>query len=58
VKRYKDQQSFATDPIVDEKEWNNLQDVMQAAGELKQRADHKKLVDNSYAQKAIDSIKK
>jgi NitT/TauT family transport system substrate-binding protein len=58
VKRYKDQQSFATDPIVDEKEWNNLQDVMEAAGELKQRADHKKLVDNTFAQKAIEAVKK
>jgi NitT/TauT family transport system substrate-binding protein len=58
VKRYKDQQSFATDPIVDEKEWNNLQDVMEAAGELKQRADHKKLVDNTFAQKAIEVVKK
>lgn len=58
VKRYKEQQSFATDPIVDEKEWNNLQDVMQSAGELKQRADYKTLVDNSFAAKAIESVKK
>ncbi|MEF3302949.1 ABC transporter substrate-binding protein [Paenibacillus sp. GYB003] len=58
VKRYKDQQSFAADPIVDENEWNNLQDVMEAAGELKQRADYKKLVDNTFAQKAIDAAKK
>ncbi|MBD2861130.1 ABC transporter substrate-binding protein [Paenibacillus oceani] len=58
VKRYKEQQSFATDPIVDEKEWNNLQDVMQSAGELKQRADYKTLVDNSFASKAIESAKK
>ncbi|WP_245954463.1 ABC transporter substrate-binding protein [Paenibacillus flagellatus] len=57
VKRYKDQQSFATDPIVDEQEWNNLQDVMQAAGELKQRADYKALVDTSYARKAIEAAK-
>jgi NitT/TauT family transport system substrate-binding protein len=58
VKRYKEQQSFATDPIVDEKEWNNLQDVMQSAGELKQRADYKALVDNSFAAMAIESAKK
>lgn len=58
VKRYKDQSSFATDPIVDEQEWNNLQDVMSAAGELKQRADYKKLVDTKFAQKAIDTVKK
>ncbi|MDF2661057.1 MAG: hypothetical protein K0Q94_3848 [Paenibacillus sp.] len=58
VKRYKEQQSFATDPIVDEKEWNNLQDVMQSAGELKQRADYKALVDNTFAAMAIESAKK
>lgn len=58
VKRYKEQGSFATDPIVDEQEWNNLQDVMQAAGELKARADHKALVDNKFAQKAIETVKR
>jgi NitT/TauT family transport system substrate-binding protein len=58
VKRYKDQASFATDPIVDEQEWKNLQEVMKAAGELKQEADYKKLVNTKFAQKAIDSVKK
>jgi NitT/TauT family transport system substrate-binding protein len=58
VKRYKEQGSFATDPIVDEQEWNNLQDVMQSAGELKQRSEYKKLVDTKFAQKAIDTVKK
>jgi NitT/TauT family transport system substrate-binding protein len=56
VKRYKDQGSFAEDPIVDEDEWNHLQDVMQEAGELKQRAAHQDLVDNSFAQKAIEKL--
>lgn len=56
VKRYKEQESFATDPIIDEAEWNRLQDVMEMAGELKQRADYSKLVDNSYAEKAIGTI--
>lgn len=58
VKRYKDQQSYAADPIVDETEWNHLQDIMQEAGELKERADFKTLVDNSFAQKAMDAVKK
>ncbi|WP_423227517.1 ABC transporter substrate-binding protein [Paenibacillus filicis] len=57
VKRYKDQGSFAADGIVDTTEWNNLQDVMEAAGELKQRADHAKLVDNHFAEKAKSSVK-
>jgi NitT/TauT family transport system substrate-binding protein len=57
VKRYKDQGSFATDGIVDEAEWNNLQNVMEAAGELKVRADYKTLVNNSFAEKAKLIIK-
>lgn len=52
INRYKSQGSFATDPIIDEQEWNNLQDVIESAGELKQRVDHVTLVDNSFAEKA------
>lgn len=57
VKRYKDQGSFATDPIIDSTEWANLQDIMMQAGELKEAADFKKLVDNSYAEQAIKEVK-
>ncbi len=52
VKRYLEQGSYATDPILDEAEWNNLQAIMETAGELKQRADYSKLVDTSFAEKA------
>ncbi|OOC60979.1 ABC transporter substrate-binding protein [Paenibacillus ihbetae] len=52
VKRYKEQGSFATDPIVDEAEWNNLLDVMEQAGELKERVAPDKIVNNSFAEKA------
>ncbi|MNP50326.1 hypothetical protein D3C76_1445860 [compost metagenome] len=52
VKRYKDQGSFATDPVIDEAEWKNLQDVMEAAGELKARVPLTELVNNSFAEKA------
>lgn len=54
VKRYKEQGSYAVDPIIDEEEWNNLQDVMEAAGELANRVELKDLVDNSFAEKAIE----
>ncbi|MCD1257338.1 ABC transporter substrate-binding protein [Paenibacillus athensensis] len=53
VKRYKEQSSYAADPIVDEAEWNNLLDVMTQAGELKQPAAWSVLVDNSFARKAL-----
>ncbi|WP_058304400.1 ABC transporter substrate-binding protein [Gorillibacterium timonense] len=57
VKRYKEQGSYALNPVIDEAEWNNLQDVMEQAGELKAHADYKKLVDNTYAEKAIETGK-
>lgn len=52
VKRYLEQGSYATDPILDEAEWNQLQDIMDEAGELKQRADYAKLVNTTFAKAA------
>ncbi|MBW3114817.1 ABC transporter substrate-binding protein [Bacillus sp. MCCB 382] len=52
VDRYKSQGSYATDPILDEEEWNNLQTIMDEAGELPQTVDHKTLVNTSIAEKA------
>jgi NitT/TauT family transport system substrate-binding protein len=49
VERYKSQGSFATDPILDEEEWNNLQDIMDEAGELPAQIEHKTLVNTDIA---------
>jgi NitT/TauT family transport system substrate-binding protein len=49
VDRYKEQGSFATDPILDEEEWNNLQDIMKEAGELPQQVTHETLVNTEIA---------
>lgn len=54
VDRYKSQGSFAADPILDEEEWNNLQDIMNEAGELPQEVDHKTLVNTEIAEKVIN----
>lgn len=51
VERYKTQSSYAKDPILDEEEWNHLQDVMEKAGELPKRMDYHELVDTSFAKK-------
>ena len=51
VERYRAQESFAKDPILDEEEWNNLQDVMEEAGELPRRMDYQELVNTSFAEK-------
>ena len=53
VDRYKSQGSFATDPILDEEEWNNLQNIMNEAGELPQQVDHKTLVNTSIAERVV-----
>jgi NitT/TauT family transport system substrate-binding protein len=53
VDRYKNQGSFATDPILDEEEWNNLQNIMKEAGELPKQIDHKTLVNTDIAKKVI-----
>lgn len=51
VDRYKEQGSFATDPILDVEEWNNLQDIMNEAGELPEEVDHATLVNTEIAEK-------
>ncbi|MFG6119510.1 ABC transporter substrate-binding protein [Thalassobacillus sp. B23F22_16] len=53
VDRYKSQGSFATDPILDEEEWNNLKVIMEEAGELPEDVDHSTLVNTSIAEEII-----
>lgn len=57
IDRYKQQGSFASDPIVDEAEWNNLLDVIMSAGELEKRTEHHELVDTSFASQALKEVK-
>ena len=53
IDRYKGQGSFATDPILDVEEWNNLQNIMDEAGELPARIDHETLVNTKIAEQVI-----
>lgn len=54
VARYRDQGTYASDPVIDLEEWEHLLDVMEEAGELLQRAPHAELVDNRFAEQAMD----
>jgi NitT/TauT family transport system substrate-binding protein len=54
VKRYLEQGSYATDPILDEAEWKQLQEIMNAAGELKGPADYSTLVNTTFAKAALE----
>lgn len=54
VDRYKSQGSFATDPVLDQAEWENLQNIMNEAGELPKEVDHQTLVNTKIAEKIIN----
>ncbi|MGM8365150.1 ABC transporter substrate-binding protein [Virgibacillus sp. W0181] len=53
VERYKSQGSFSTDPILGEEEWNNLQQIMDEAGELPENAPYEELVNTKIAEEII-----
>ncbi len=53
VQRYKDIGAWNTDPVMSEEAFDRLQMVMEQAGELAQRADYAKVVNNTFAQKAV-----
>ncbi|WP_339059957.1 ABC transporter substrate-binding protein [Tepidibacillus marianensis] len=53
LERYRSQGSWATDPIIDETEYHNLEKVMENAGELKAKAPYEKIINTDFARKAI-----
>ena len=53
VERYRSQESFAKDPIIDEKEFDNLLKVMTEAGVLEYGAKYEELVNRSFADKVV-----
>lgn len=53
VTRYRDQESYAKDPIIDEDEFQNLLDVMTEAGVLEFEPAYKDLVNRSFADAVV-----
>ena len=49
VDRYKAQDSYATNPILDEEEWTNLKNIMKEAGELPADIAYETLVNTDFA---------
>ncbi|MBH8606811.1 ABC transporter substrate-binding protein [Thermoactinomyces sp. CICC 10521] len=49
IQRYKEQDSYAKNTIIDEEEYNRLLTVMSQAGELPAKIPYQKLVDTSFA---------
>lgn len=54
IDRYKSQGSFATDPILDQEEWENLQNIMDTAGELPQYVEYGTLVNTTIAEEVME----
>lgn len=53
--RYKNQDSFATDPILDQEEWDNLKNIMDEAGELPADVPYEDLVNTEIAEEVINN---
>ncbi len=53
VKSYKDIGAFAVTPVMTEDAFNRLQEVIEKAGELDKRAPFDKLINNTFAEKAV-----
>lgn len=54
IQRYKDIDAWNKTPVLTKESFEKLQDVMQEAGELEQRASYEDIVNNKYAEKAIN----
>ena len=57
IQNYKNIDAWNETPILKEESFNRLQEVMTSAGELTQKAPYEKIVNNSFAEKAIEEIK-
>ena len=53
IQRYKDIDAWNETPVLTEESFNKLQEVMEEAGELEQRANYNDVVNNKYAEEAI-----
>ena len=56
VQRYKDIDAWCDTPVMSKESFERLQDVMTEAGELIQKADFEKLIDNSFSKKIVKQM--
>ncbi len=57
VQSYMDIDAWSDTPVLKQESFNLLQTVMKEAGELEKEADYTKVVNNSFAEKAVETIK-
>lgn len=55
IERYKNQGSYAVDPILKEDDWQNLKDIMEEAGELPEDVPYEELVNTTIAEEVINN---
>jgi len=58
IDRYKAQDTWAQNPTMDSKAMDQLQKIIQTAGELEKPVDSEKLITRTFAEKSIETIKK
>lgn len=58
VRNYIDFDMWKSTPVMNKADFERLQDVMQNAGELQKRINFEDVVNNTYAEKVIDSLNK
>jgi len=56
IANYKRIEAYATTPMMSSEAFYRMQDIMELAGELNERAPFDSLVDNSFAQRAAQSV--
>lgn len=54
IQRYKDIDAWNKTPVLTKESFEKLQDVMQEAGELETRANYEDIINNKYAEKAVN----
>ena len=57
VRNYIEFDAWMSTPVMSEQSFKNLQDMMEAAGELDKRINFADVVDNTYAQKVMENFK-
>ncbi|MGI6404289.1 MAG: ABC transporter substrate-binding protein [Oscillospiraceae bacterium] len=57
IARYKEIDAYCSVPMMTEESFDRLQMVMETAGELSQKASYTDIVDNSFGEKAVATVK-
>lgn len=57
VERYKSQDTWKTDPIFEKESLEHIEDIIENGGELDKRVNFDTFVDNTFAEKAINTVK-